>query len=335
MRIVQGVAALAVVAGVVGPAAAQGPVRGLISKAAQPVVMDGKLEEWEGAFATPVNFGHADWENRAAVWRYLWDENNLYIGLECLDTILFNKDPGQPYNGDGIEFYLDLRDGEMLGNAQFTPGTLHLHFTPFSNGEIKPRIQVRPGIPAFAGLTAEGMELAARKTERGYTLEFRLPWSKIPSFKPAAGREIGIDCELCSSDGAARMDRCWVYGGVAAVTSPAAFGRVRLVDRWDPAEASAFSDVLFPSFIARSTPLSEPATVFAGISPALQPLVKSVRMTAGGKNLPFVQVRKFGPGWARVQGCLVGFVGPGDAQVELKFLGDGEKVLGTRLIPLK
>lgn len=335
MRIAQGIAAAVVIAALASPAAAQGQVRGLIAKARGPIVMDGKLDEWAGAFATPVNFGHADWENRAAVWRYLWDENNLYIGLECLDTTIFNKDPGPIYNGDGVEFYLDLRDGEMLGSPQFTPGALHLFFTPASNGEIKPRIQIRPGIPALANVTAEGMEAAARKTATGYTLEFRLPWSKIPSFKPAAGREIGIDCELCSSDGAARVDRCWVYSGVAAVSSPAAFGRVRLVDTWDPSDAGAYSDVLFPSFVARSTPLSEPATVFLGVSPALQPLVKSVRMTAGGKNLPFVQVKKFGPGWARAQGCLVGFVGPNDAQIEVRFLGDGEKVLGTRTIAVK
>src|SRR5947207_11755885 len=60
-------------------------------------------------------------------------------------TTLFrsNADPGPIYNGDGVEFYLDLRDGDMLGSGQFTPGTLHLFFTAASNGRIQPRIQVR------------------------------------------------------------------------------------------------------------------------------------------------------------------------------------------------
>jgi cellulose/xylan binding protein with CBM9 domain len=316
------------------PAGAQTPVKGLISRADKPVVMDGKLDEWAGAFATPVNFGHADWTDRA-VWHYLWDDRNLYIGLQCLDTALFNAAPGPIYNGDGVEFYLDVRDEKMLGSPQWGPGTVHLFFTAASNGEVKPRIQIRPGIAAFAGMSTEGMEAAAAKTPQGYTVEFRLPWSKFPDFKPAPGREIGIDCELCSSDGAARVDRCWVYSGVAAVGSPAVLGRVRLVNSWGPDEAAQCSEVLFPSFIARSSPLGEPATLFLGISPALAPLVRRVEMTASGKKLPFALVKQFGPGWARAQCCLVGFTSPNDAEVSVRFLGEGEKVLGTRSVALK
>jgi len=327
--------ALGAAAWIPAPARAETPARGLISRAARPVVMDGKLDEWGGAFTTPVNFGHADWANRAAVFHYLWDDQNLYIGLECMDTVLFNKAPGPIYNGDGVEFYLDLREGEMLGNPLFTPGTLHLFFTGMSNGEIQPRVQIRGGIPAFKDVTAEGTQCAAVKTAQGYSLEFRLPWSKVPGFKPAPGREIGIDCELCSSDGGPRVDRCWVYSSVQAVTTPSVFGRVRLVDRWDPAEAEPYSEVLFPTFLARASPLNEPATLFAAIPPPLQPLVKSVEMSAGGKKLPFVGLKTFGPGWARLQGGLVGFVPPTETAVEVRFLGEGGKVLGTRAVPVK
>ncbi|MFN3653216.1 MAG: sugar-binding protein [Armatimonadota bacterium] len=323
--------------GLTWSAAAQEPAKvgGVIPRARNPVVLDGKLDEWRGAFATPVNFGHADWANRAAVWHYLWDDQHLYIGLECLDEALYNESPGPIYNGDGVEFYLDLREPGALGSEPFTPGTLHLFYTAASNGEVKPRIQIRPGIPAFADVTTEGMEAAAAKTPAGYTLELRLPWSKIPGFKPAAGREIGIDCELCSSDGGPRVDRCWVYSGVAAVRTPAAFGRMRLVESWSPAEAAPYADVLFPSFVARSTPLNEPATLFVGISPAMQDAVKSVQATAAGKPLPMTVLKPFGPGWRRAQSCLVGFVGPDDPAAEVRFLGDGGKVLATRTVPLK
>lgn len=315
------------------PAGAQTAVRGVIPRAKAPVALDGKLTEWSGAFATPVNFGHADWENRAAVWYYMWDDQNLYLALDALDTTLFNASPGPAYNGDGVEFYLDVREDKK---PEWAPGTVHLHFTPLSNSELKPRVQIRGGIPAFKGLTTEGMELATTKTERGYAWEFRLPWSKFPNFKPGAGKEIGIDCELTSSDGAARVDRCWVYSGVAAVASPAAFGRVRLVDTWDPAGAAAYSDVLFPSFLAHSTPLNEPATLFVGIAPPLQGLVRKLELTPGTrKPLPMVGMKRFGPGWSRAQACLVGFTAPDDASLTVRFLGDGNQVLGTRVIPLK
>lgn len=64
------------------------------------------------------------------------------------------------------------------------------------------------------------------KTPWGWTAEFKLPWANFPEFKAKAGEIIGIDCELCSSDGGQRVDRTFVYSGPAAVGSPSAFGRV-------------------------------------------------------------------------------------------------------------
>jgi len=317
------------------PSMAQTPVRGIVPRAARAVVIDGKLDDWAGSFSTPANFGHADWTDRAAVWHYLWDDQNLYIGLDCLDTAIFNRAQGQPYDGDGLEFYLDVREGPELGGPQYAPGTLHLHVASATDSTLKPRVNIRGGLPGLAELTAEGITAASAKTPQGYSLEFRVPWSKFPGFKPTAGREIGIDVELCYSDGAQRVDRHWVYSSAAAVASPSAFARVRLVDGWDPSNAADYSEVLFPSFLARSSPLNEPATVFVGLSPAVQPLVRKVEMSAGGRRLAFLSVKKFGPGWMRAQGCLVGFLAPTTPAVEFRFLGDGDRLLGTRSIPLK
>ena len=41
-----------------------GPVVGLIPRAVGPVQLDGKLDEWKGAFVTPVHVGHPDFANR-------------------------------------------------------------------------------------------------------------------------------------------------------------------------------------------------------------------------------------------------------------------------------
>jgi hypothetical protein len=60
-------------------------VVGLIPKAQKPIKMDGKLEEWDGAFVTPVHVGHPDFANKGGQFLFLWDEKNLYVGLRCLD----------------------------------------------------------------------------------------------------------------------------------------------------------------------------------------------------------------------------------------------------------
>jgi hypothetical protein len=61
----------------------------------------------------------------------------------------------------------------------------------------------------------QGAEIAAAKTPWGYTVEFKLPWANFPDFTPKAGEIIGIDCELCSSDGGPRVDRTFVCSSPA------------------------------------------------------------------------------------------------------------------------
>jgi hypothetical protein len=236
------------------PALAQEkPIVGLIPKAQRPLAMDGKLTGWDGAFVTPVHVGHPDFANRGGQFLYLWDDQNLYIGLRCLDQKPAHVGPdNQIWNGDAVEFYLDTRRGDKLGAAAFGPGTLHLFYTPFTKTDVKPRLQVRD-LPAFKGLELQGARVAAGRTPWGYTAEFELPWKNFPGFTPKAGEVIGIECELCSSDGGPRVDRTFVYSSPAAVGSPSAFGRVQLVDKIDTSASRPFGRALLPMSLTRST----------------------------------------------------------------------------------
>jgi hypothetical protein len=248
--------ALLVLVAVFSPGAASAqekPVVGLIPKAQKPLAMDGKLTDWDGAFVAPVHVGHPDFANRGGQFLYLWDEKNLYIGLRCLDQKPAHVGPdNQIWNGDAVEFYLDTRRGDKLGAKEFGPDTLHCFYTPFTRTEIKPRIQVRD-LPAFKDFKLQGAEVAAAKTPWGYTAEFKLPWKNFPDFTSKVGEVIGIECELCSSDGGPRADRTFVYSGPAAVGSPSAFGRVQLVDKIDASALKPFGRALLPLSLTRST----------------------------------------------------------------------------------
>jgi Carbohydrate family 9 binding domain-like len=228
------------------------PLVGLVPKAPKPITLDGKLDEWDGAFVTPVHVGHPDFANRGGQLLFLWDDENLYIGQRCLDQHPAHVGvDSQIWNGDAVEFYLDTRRGEKLGAAEFGPGTLHMFWTPFTKTDVKPRMQVRD-LPAFKDFKLRGAEVAAVKTPWGYTAEFKLPWANFPDFKAKVGEVIGIDCELCSSDGGQRVDRTFVYSGPAAVGSPSAFGRVQLVDRFEPDALKPLGRALLPLALTKS-----------------------------------------------------------------------------------
>jgi hypothetical protein len=232
--------------------AADSPVVGLIPKAEKPIKLDGNLDDWDGAFVTPVHVGHPDFANRGGQVLFLWDDDNLYVGLRCLDRkpAHVGRDD-QVWNGDAVEFYLDTRRGDDLGAAQFGPGTLHMFWTPFTGTEVKPRLQVRD-LPAFRDFKLKGAEVAGAKTAWGYTAEFKLPWANFPDFRPKSDEVIGIDCELCSSDGGPRADRTFVYSSPADVNTPSAFGRVRLVDKIDPAKLQSYGRALLPLAVTKS-----------------------------------------------------------------------------------
>jgi hypothetical protein len=210
------------------------------------------LDEWDGAFVTPVHVGHPDFANRGAEFLYLWDDDNLYIGLRCLDQKPAHVGAdNQIWNGDAVEFYLDTRRGEKLGAAAYGPGTLHMFWTPFTKTDLKPRHAVRD-LPEFKDFKLEGAEVAGEKTPWGWTAEFKLPWKNFPDFKAKASEIIGLDCELCSSDGGPRVDRTFVYSGPADVGSPSAFGRVQLVDQIEPESLKPLGRALLPLALTKS-----------------------------------------------------------------------------------
>lgn len=269
------------------------PIVGLIPKALKPITLDGRLDEWQGAFVTPVNVGHPKFDERAGQFLFLWDEQNLYIGLRCLDKHPWHSgSDNQIWNGDAVEFYLDTRRGPQLGAVQFGPGTLHMFWTPFTKAEIKPRMGVRD-LPAFKNFKLQGAEVAGAKSSFGYTAEFKLPWANFPNLAPKIDEVLGIECELCNSDGGARVDRTFVYSSPAAVSTPSAFGRVQLVEKLEPAALKSLGRALLPLSLTKS---ANYPWLYGTVcpSPSLEPYVTKiegkiidqagkVRKTASGK----------------------------------------------------
>ena len=231
-------------------------VRGLVTRAAGGVVIDGKLAEWDLSYCTPVHYSHAMLGERPAQFFYQWDETALYIGLRCLDTKRGNSGQGGAvYDGDAVEFYLDTRSGESLRGKEWTEGAVHLFYSPFMDAKLSPRWVMRQGI-ATSNAKLQGVEVAATVQPWGYECEFKLPWANFPKFQPKLGSKLALDAELCSSDGAGRTDRTFAYGSPLSVQQPASLGLVELVKSFDPDYLAVAGPAAFPMWV--DTPWNQP-----------------------------------------------------------------------------
>src|SRR5688500_7298235 len=89
-------------------------VRGVATRAPAGMKIDGDLSEFKDAFATPIEFFHADLKNRPAQFFYMWDDEAFYAGLRTLDEQGKQDNPAPDdrlWEGDAVEWYFDTRRG--------------------------------------------------------------------------------------------------------------------------------------------------------------------------------------------------------------------------------
>lgn len=220
-------------------------VRGVATRASGPVRIDGDLSEFREAFATPVGYFQDRLQDRAAQFFYLWDETAFYAGLRSLDTSPANLAPDDRlWEGDGVEWYFDTRQGDDFRGMTWEEGAVHCYWVGLKGKEVHPRFCLRPGfLDAIAKI---GVEVAAKRTAVGMDIEFKLPWANFPGFRAEEGAVIGVDAELCYSDGGRRVDRDFVFGSPLSVQQPASLARVQLVDRLLPEHWLQCGAVMMP-----------------------------------------------------------------------------------------
>ena len=244
--LLSGTVALALwVAVTINAADLQPGVRGVATRAKGPVTIDGNLEEFQDAFATPVCYFEPDLANRAAQFFYLWDDEAFYAGLRTLDQKQANHAPDDRlWEGDGVEWYFDTRRDDNFRAAAWGPGAVHMYWTGLKGADLKPRWCLRPDM--LNAIPGTGVEVAARKTSYGNEVEFKLPWANFPSFQVAANAVIALDAELCYSDGGERVYRTFAYGSPLSVQQPASQAKIQLIDRLERAHWKACGPVMMP-----------------------------------------------------------------------------------------
>ena len=208
-------------------------VRGVATRSSEEVVVDGDLSEFKDAFCTPINYFHPDQKNRAAQFFYMWDDEAFYAGLRTLDQKRSNHAPDDRlWGGDGVEWYFDTRRGANFRSTKWTnDGSVHCYWVGLTGTDVQPRFCLRPGY--LDAIPKIDIEVAARETKHGMEVEFKLPWKNFTTFTAKSGDIIGVDAELCYSDGDVRVDRFFAYGSPLSVQQPASLAKVQLVERME------------------------------------------------------------------------------------------------------
>jgi len=200
----------------------QGPKRYAVKRRA--ITIDGNASDWEGIPAEKVagpghlwfGQGMTRWkwrgdEDLSFSWRAAWNGGKLYFLFDVTDDKLIDP-PRQPnsFLNDCIEILLDPgnRGGRRFleeGGKKVLRG-YEMHFLPsspplvFLDDALSPMYPISaPQNDLFAGKWRG--EIAVKKREGGYVVELGF---SVPGMKLVAGKEFGLDLDVCDDDGGGR-----------------------------------------------------------------------------------------------------------------------------------
>ena len=159
-------------------------VRGVATHAPEGMKIDGDLSEWKEAFSAPGEYFNPDLKNRACQFFYMWDDEAFYAAYRALDEHPANNaDDAHLWEGDAVEWYFDTRRGDDFRGKDWGKGAVHCYWTGLKGTNVNPRFCLRPGY--LDAIPKIGVEVGAKRTAEGMTVEFKLPWANFPEFKAA------------------------------------------------------------------------------------------------------------------------------------------------------
>lgn len=187
------------------------------------VEVDGAGADAVWSAAAPLSVTHknngtvSSGEDLSAAYKMSWDRDAFYLLVDVTDDVLVN-DSADPYRDDSVELYLDIGNDKAAGYGSddyqyvfgWNDGTAVEYHHP--------------------NTSLQGVTFAQQKTESGYTMEIRLPWSALGG-TPFAEPKMGIELQLNDDDdGGEREGKLawWEWKEELAWQSPSKFGTALL-----------------------------------------------------------------------------------------------------------
>lgn len=175
-----------------------------------PLTIDGDLSDWRAAScnklsrAEQITYGDpSNWtgpDDLSGVACFLWDSDNLYMSVDVTDDVLEQAYSGTDmWHGDHVEVWIDTQLQLDFDSARESADDFQLGFSP-GNFDTTPS-DIFIWTPPTPSERYEGrVEYGVARTERGYTLEVRLPKLVLKGLKLEPQHAVGLAVALSDTD---------------------------------------------------------------------------------------------------------------------------------------
>jgi hypothetical protein len=194
--------------------------------------------QWVGlpVYSSPyVVFTHREWDGSddlEATWQIAWDDTYLYLLANVTDDLHVQTQTGRTaYLGDSMELQLDTARMSSL-RSTLDPNTYQISLSPGDFAAIPPsawRFQGTADGQMLDAPGADGILIAAQRSQNGYMLEAAIPWLDI-DLRPSVGLVLGLAVNFNDNDrpGTAVQEMMKSNAPNRRFGDPATWGTLRL-----------------------------------------------------------------------------------------------------------
>jgi len=217
----------------------QAPTAGIAPTKTAPTI-DGKVDKaWATAQTYDIEKSYYDApsskDDCSASFKTLYDKDSLYVLVDVTDDDLQN-DSEEFWLDDMVEVFIDA-DNSKRNNYDDNDFQYHFGWDAAS-----------PALGESQHENMAGVDAAFAKTDGGYRVEIKLPWSTLGA-TPVPGKPIGFDVQVSDDDGGGERDSklTWHAPQDDAYLHPNVLGTAQLlglIGRWklDETEGSKVAD---------------------------------------------------------------------------------------------
>jgi hypothetical protein len=169
-----------------------------------PAVIDGDLSEWASTSYVAnqaLSYANASWTGAAdlsATYYVAWDADYLYLAIQRIDDIFAQVSTGRyMYKGDDVEIQLDSDLSGDYASASLSADDYQIGLSPGNFGTLQPEAHL--WFPRSKEQALTSVQVKAIKSNGGYTLEAKIPWSVV-GISPNAGDRFGFALSLSDND---------------------------------------------------------------------------------------------------------------------------------------